>query len=255
MTAPTCTALALATLLLAPAAMAANEFSAPIEAAHNATEWRSQTAVAADMTIRFGGNERFKGKILMAPHGGIVRLDRANGAVVVFDGKDAWVSPADADWPRARFDVLTWAYFWAAPYKLNDAGAKLETTGTRSLRGKDYDTARLTFDAGTGDAPDDWYVVYRNPATGQLTAMAYIVTFGKDRATAEKEPHAIVYEDFQTFAGIPVPTRWTFWNWSEDQGIFGEPIGEVTLANVTFPEPPAGAFTKPDGATAAAMPE
>ena len=33
--------------------------------------------------------------------------------------------------------------------------------------------------AVTGDAPRDWYILYRDPQSDRLRAMAYIVTYGK----------------------------------------------------------------------------
>lgn len=205
--------------------MAASESATGIEKAHQADLWRGKEAVAVELTIRFGGKERFRGRILMRPQVDVVRLERADGAVAVFDGTDAWLSPAKADWPKARFDVLTWAYFWAAPYKLQDRGARLESTGEANLRGTRMQTARLTFATSTGDAPNNWYVLYRDPDSSRLAAMAYIVAYGTAREEAEKEPHAIVYEDFQNVEGIPMSLRWMFWNWSKEKGITGEPLG------------------------------
>ncbi len=230
-------------------------FAGPIQVAQNAANWRKAPALKANFKLKFGGEERFLGKILMTPSNSGIRLERADGATLIFDGNDVWLSPAKAEWPRARFDIFTWAYFWAAPYKLNDPGTYIEETGKAILRGKEYDTAKLTFANGTGDASDDWYVLYRDPKSNRLTAMAYIVTFGRNQTEAEKEPHAIFYETFEDFDGISTPTKWTFWNWSKENGLTGEMLGEATLANVTISNPAADAFQKPQDAVIAAMPK
>jgi len=93
-----------------------------------------------------------------------------------------------------------------------------------------------------------------DPASGRLTAMAYIVTFGKTLAEAEKEPHAIVYADYRNIDGVPVPHRWTFHDYSRADGINPKLIGEVILRDIKFLKPQPTTFTKPAGATEAAMP-
>jgi hypothetical protein len=65
--------------------------------------------------------------------------------------------------------------------------------------------------------------------------MSYIVTYGgKSVAEAEKETHAIVYEDFMTVSGVTLATRWSFYNWSQQAGVYGDPIAEGTVSNLRF---------------------
>lgn len=243
----------------APAGQAARPsvppFAAAVEQAHGGSAWRAHGAVAADVALAFGGNPIFDGTMTITPDGARSRLERAaDGAVLIFDGTAAWVSPADAEWPMARFHALTWPYFLAAPFKLADPGTHLEPLGERDLFGTPHDTARLTFDAGVGDSPDDWYVLYRDPANDRLAAMAYIVTYGTTAEEAGKEPHAIVYEAFVDVDGALVPTRWRFLEWSEEQGVHGDPLGQLELSNPRFVEPEPGAFTAPEGAREEGLP-
>jgi hypothetical protein len=223
----------------------ATAFAEPIEAAHGAEAWRAAAAVSADVTVTFGGQTAVDGRFLVTPAVGRSRLELADGTVAVFDGERAWVSPASAELPQARFHLLTWPYFLAAPFKLRDPGTHLEDLGTRPLDGVEHPAARLTFDPGVGDSPDDWYVVYRDPETGRLAALAYVVTYGRTLEQAEGEPHAITYHDFETVGGATVPTTWRMWSWSEEEGVHGEPLGEVSLGDVRFVTPPAGAFDRP----------
>jgi hypothetical protein len=51
-----------------------------------------------------------------------------------------------------------------------------------------------------------------------------------------------------------VPTRWSFWLWSEEKGIHGDPIGDATLENVRFVDPASGAFEKPADARKEGLP-
>lgn len=229
-------------------------FAGPIEAAHGLDAWRAQEAVAADVTVTFGGSTALDGRMTFTPDMGRARLDLADGTVVVWDGQGAWVSPESAEMQGARFHVLTWPYFLAAPMKLRDPGTHLEPLGTKELEGKSYDAARLTFGEGVGDSPDDWYVVYRHPETNRVAAMGYIVTYGTPLEQAEAEPHAIVYDDYRQVDGVAVPTTWSFRLWSEEQGVHGDPIGSATLDNVRFVTPEPGTFERPADAREDAKP-
>lgn len=245
------------TLLLAHSALAEDfqeDYVTPIETAHGAPVWWSKGGVKAHIRNEFGGKLRFEGTMVMNPSASRTRMELSDGTVVVFDGEKCWVSPVNSKFEAARFHALTWPYFLAAPMKLGDRGTKLEDLGTLKLNGKKYDGARLTFEEGVGDAPDDWYVLYRDPDSHALAAMAYVVTyFGGDAAPA-KEPHAVTYEKFETVEGVQVPTLWKFWNWSMEKGL-AESLGKVEISEVEFVTPDADAFTKPEGAKEDAMPE
>ena len=257
-------ALALTLLLLAagPTRAQTNDeqtaaaFAKQIEQAHGHTAWQKRHAVAANITLDFGGNRLLDGADMRFNTAvGKARLEPDAQTTVVFDGETAWLTPADSDFSRPRFHVLTWSYFMAAPFKLRDPGANLEMLGERDLRGETYNAARLTFDPGVGDSPDDWYIVYRDKDTNRLHAMAYIVTYGKSREKAEQEPHAIVYENFADIDGVTLAKNWRFHHWSVDRGVYGEPIGKVRLENIRFIDPAEDTFTKPDGAREVTRPE
>jgi hypothetical protein len=214
-------------------------FAGPIEEAQGARAWAAAEAVSADVTVTFGGRQALDGRMLFTPEVGRSRLELADGTVAVFDGERAWVSPASAELPRARFHLLTWPYFLAAPFKLRDPGTHLEDLGTRPLGGEPHPAARLTFEPGVGDSPNDWYVVYRDPDTDRLAALAYIVTYGgRSAGDAGTEPHAVTYHDFHEVGSVILPTTWRFWPWSEEQGVHGDPLGEVTLSDLRFVAPP-----------------
>lgn len=230
-------------------------FAEPIEQAHGLAAWRAHDGLRADITVQFGGERMLQGELLMRTDMSRTRIRRGDGSVVVWDGEDAWVSPPDAEFPRARFHALTWAYFLSAPMKLRDPGTYLESLGDKTLRGESYDAARLTFAPGVGDTPDDWYVLYRDPETQRLHAMAYIVTYGTTVDEAEAEPHAITYAGFEAIEGVSIPTEWTFWQWSEAEGIEGDPIGSVALRGVRFVTPAEDAFAVPEAALRHEMPE
>ncbi|MEM6456434.1 MAG: hypothetical protein AAF772_15190 [Acidobacteriota bacterium] len=235
---------------------AGSAFATTIEDAHGAERYHRHAALEADLTVNFGGSTIIDGSMLMRTDTSGVRIVQKAGPVAVFDGQRAWVTPDATAFPRARFHLLTWPYFLAAPAKLQDPGTQLEPTGKHTLHDVAHPTAKLTFSAGIGDSPDDWYVLYRNPENDQLRAMAYIVTYGKSTSeTAKAVPHVIVYDDYQTVDGVTLSTRWTFYDWNEKDGAVGDPIGDVTLANLRFVEPSADAFRQPASAVEDALPD
>lgn len=234
---------------------AENAFAAMIEDAHGLAAWQANKAVRAHVKVELGGKIMIQGTMLFDTPVGKSRIELDDGTVMVFDGQDAWVSPNDSPLEGARFHLLTWPYFLAAPMKLRDPGSHLAALGPMPQGGRELPTAKLTFDAGVGDSPDDWYIIYRHPDTQRLLAMAYIITYGVDKAEAEKEPHAITFDDYKTVDGVTLSTHWQFWHWDPKLGTRGEPIGHAKITNIQFVDPTPQDFQKPADAKMDAIPE
>lgn len=62
---------------------------------------------------------------------------------------------------------------------------------------------------------------------------AYIVTVNGNKEEAEKNPHVINYIDYKEVEGIPIATKWLFWEWKKDVGVTKE-IGNASLTNIKF---------------------
>lgn len=223
-------------------------FSENIEEAHNKAAFMNHKAISFNIKLKFGGNERLKGKVSMTVNSGKVRLDKADGSSIVYNGKDVYISPKDAKIEGARFDIFTWQYFFALPFKLTDPGTVWEPQQPLNLKGKQYETAQLSFKADTGDSPDDWYVIYKDPETNRLKAAAYIVTFSTERAKAEENPHAIVYSDYEMIESAAISTHWEFYNWSKNEGL-GKKLGEAQISDINFFDPSEDYFSKPENAS------
>jgi hypothetical protein len=230
-------------------------FADAIEQAHNADAWYAHEAFRTSLDVDFGGSQVFSGDVLFTPAVGHVRMERRDGMTAVFDGERAWIAPPDAEFPRARFHLLTWPYFVAAPFKLSDPGTQLTPLPDQPLWDEPMERAKLTFAPGTGDSPDDWYVLYRDPQTDRLRAMAYIVTYNRPATEAEQSPHAAVFEQYAEVDGALVPTHMRFYHWSEEQGVHGEPIGEVKLTDPQFVAAPLHAFARPTRAREDKLPQ
>jgi hypothetical protein len=196
-------------------------FAQPIEAAQGAKAFRSHEALRFEFALRYQGDPDIELllEVIMKTDMSRIRMQKANGDKLIWDGAYAYVSPADADWARPRFTVLTWPYFLCAPFKLSDPGTQLTPQGTARLMDSTFSTAKLTFGADVGDSPDDWYLLYRDDHQNLLRAMAYIVTYSKSQSEAETDPHAISYHDFTEVEGVTFPTEFRFWNWDEAEGL------------------------------------
>ena len=218
------------------------------ENTHGGEAWESKDVLTADLYVEFGGNVRIDGPMAMRIDTSGIWMEPKDGVKAVWTGDAAWVSPDVDDFERARFHLLTWPYFLAAPFKIDDPGTNVDVLGTKPLQGESKLTAKLTFDSGVGDAPDDWYVLYMDQASGRLDAMSYIVTYTKSAEEAEESPHAIVYGGYETVDGVALSTEWTFYKWSEEEGVYGDPIGNARLTNVGFRAEQPGEFAQPAGA-------
>ncbi|PKV49950.1 hypothetical protein ATE84_1996 [Aquimarina sp. MAR_2010_214] len=220
-----------------------------IEKAHKKADFLKHKVVSFNIAISFGGKLRLDGKITMLTNSAKIRIDKKDESTLVYTGEKVFLCPEDANDKGARFDIFTWTYFFGMPYKLNDSGSKLELENMRALNEVEYQTAKLTFEKGTGDSPDDWYIIYTDPKNHTIQATAYIVTFGSkgDITKAEGDPHIIQFQDFKTVEGIPFATKWKFYGWTEEKGITNE-LGEAIITDITFLEDEGSIFETPDNA-------
>lgn len=107
-----------------------------------------------------------------------VRQEQVDGdAVFGWDGAQAWIAPDPEAFPRpARFWALTPYYFVAMPFVLADPGTRHERLPPAPLEGETMERVKVTYDPGTGDAPDDYYVAWLHPESHRLEALTYIVS-------------------------------------------------------------------------------
>jgi hypothetical protein len=227
-----------------------SDFIKKVEKAHGAKGYNAADVIAYDIVVRFGGKERVNAKVMMKPDFSGIRMESGSD-IVVWDGKTVWAAPGDSPMAEnARFDIHTWPYFLALPFKLGDPGSHLAEKGQHEMNGKTYDVAKLTFGDGVGDAPDDWYVVYADAETGVIDHSGYIVTFGgRDPEQAAQRTSGISYKEYTKVDGFAVSTHWTFHKWTIEDGMDTESSkGSVKVSNIEVMDDPGNLFTKPDGA-------
>ena len=93
-------------------------------------------------------------------------------------GEEAWISPADAElFTNARFWALTPYYFVSMPFVLADPGVNYALAPSDTIQGRAVDVVRITFDQGTGDAPDDYYDLLLDPQTDRVQGVRYVVSY------------------------------------------------------------------------------
>jgi hypothetical protein len=164
-------------------------------------------------------------------------------------GEAAWVMPDSAEIPtNARFWSLTPYYFVAMPFVLADPGVNLGLDGQMTAEGQTYDLVRVTFDAGTGDAPDDYYVLLLDPETDRVGGVRYVVSypgfFPDGGASTER---LMLYDGAQTASGITLQEGFRSFAWTSDRA--GEPAAQGTVSDVRFvPDAPDSFFAMPEGA-------
>lgn len=221
-------------------------FTEKLESAHHKTDFLANDIIQFDMVLKFRGTERLNGTLILntSSENGIIR--EKNGDEIIFKKDKVYYKDRDSlNAESVRFKAYTWPYFFLYPYKLTDPGTKWEDYSNKHLNDDLYLAEKLSFESGTGDSPDDWYVTYADTSTHLVYAAAYIVTFGASQDEAEEDPHAIVYENYKDVNGIPLSHSWTFWAWRDGQ--LTEQLGEAELSNFSFKTASEVSFDVPDG--------
>ncbi|BAO56716.1 hypothetical protein [Nonlabens marinus] len=223
----------------------AEKFVEKIETAHHKGAFLQQEVVSFDIDLNFGGQDRLDATVFISTDSRFVRIEKNNGEVLLYDGTNVWLAPQSASQNGARFDVFTWSYFFSLPYKLTDPGTQITLKNQDAVN----EHLRLSFEAGTGDAPDDWYDLYTYADTNLLHYAGYIVTYGGTPVDqAAENAHAIAYEDYKEVNGIPIAHTWKFYNYGESVDTT-QVIGEAKLSNLRFSAMDSSLFQKPSDAS------
>ncbi|RTY88634.1 hypothetical protein [Flavobacterium sp. RSP15] len=209
------------------------DFTDKIEFAHHKQQFLSKEAIQFNIKLEFGGKERLNAKMIVLTNSSKGVLEFKNKSKIIFDQDKVFYSAAIPNEESVRFDAFTWEYFFLFPFKLSDRGTKWNPYENKEIDHNDYLTQKLTFESGTGDAPDDWYVVYAKKSDNLIEKAAYIVTVKGNKEEAEKNPHAIQYLEYEEVDGVPIATKWLFWEWKKEEGLTKE-IGKATLSDIQF---------------------
>jgi hypothetical protein len=151
-------------------------------------------------------------------------------------GKTAWVQAADST--AFAYDTKFWAltpiYFLGQPFILDGEGVNLELQPTTFYKGAPQDVIKVTFASGTGDAPDDYYILYFQEDTHLLSAIRYIVSYPayfKDGGHLPEKFMEVLGE--KIVDGIRFPTSYRT-HWLTADGKPGEYITKIDVSDIHF---------------------
>lgn len=163
--------------------------------------------------------------------------DEDDGAEATFgwDGEQAWIVPdADAFPATARFWSTTPYYFIGIPFVLADPGARYERLEDAQLDGVVHRLVKVGYETGTGDSPDDYYILYLHPETHRVAAIRYIVSFPGRFAPGEHSPEKLMrYGEFTEVDGLWLARHFDTFGWSEEHGI-GDLVTRITAGSYRF---------------------
>lgn len=244
--------------LVALATPAFGELGSTLDAHGGLEKWRAFAGVEYDLNWKSAKGDRHDHEIFnLHDRSGLITSDKYS--LGSSDGK-VWIKPGlDAlGGTPARFYMGTPFYFFGMPFVFADPGSKQESLGKTKFRGVEYDALKITFAKGTGDTPDDYYTVYLDPDSHQLKLTIYVVTYGmtaKGKTVDQLERHAIIFDEWQTVAGLLVPKKAQFYKWTGTD-LEGAVLGALQYSNVHFLKdaPDPAQFRPPAGAVEAPLP-
>ena len=207
------------------------DFVSNMEIAHNKSRLLKNGVICFNLDMTFGGRKSLM-KIFTTPTSSAIRVDKKDGASTVMVNSEIFTDADSSRWNSEKFGVYTYQYFFMSPFKFSDKGTIWTRLPDMEIDSQNTNRAMLTFESGTGDAPNDWYIVHSDPETNRVKYIGYIVTGGGTSVEeAEKNAHAIKYSDYKIVDGIPFAKKWEFFDYSKDGGL-GEKIGEGIIKNV-----------------------
>ena len=167
-----------------------------------------------------------------------------------WDGTSAWTLGDRAQMPRSpRFWTTTPYYFVGVPWVLADPGVNLSMEGSQEWRGRTFDTVRVTFDPGTGDAPDDYYIVYIDRENQTVGGVRYVVSYPGFFPDGGHTPEKFVsYEGLSAQDGLVVAASYQFYSWVD--GAVGVLVTDGQMTDFRVRRDASDAdFAQPEGAT------
>lgn len=154
-----------------------------------------------------------------------------------WDGENAWVLRNDTlQFPfNVRFWALTPYYFLGQPFIFDGAGVKLEKLDDLSFDNKFYDAVKITFEAGTGDAPDDYYINLYDKETHLLKVLKYIVSYPSKFKNGGHSPEkTMTLHDFKSINGITLPTRYETLMFDDVSDSLGKKVTDIQVSQISF---------------------
>ncbi|MFT4978948.1 MAG: hypothetical protein ACI8S6_004858 [Myxococcota bacterium] len=171
-----------------------------------------------------------------------------------WDGQQSWIVPDRAAFPAPpRFWATTPYYFVAIPWVLGDPGVSVaakpaEMVQDPELGERELGVLEISFEANTGDSPDDRYVIYYDLQTNLVEAVRYTVTYEGFHPDGGQSPAKILfYRQREEVSGLLLATHYDGYAWNDGEPV--ERVSTVDVAGIELGVPLSDAdFAPPEGA-------
>jgi hypothetical protein len=164
------------------------------------------------------------------------------------DGKELWVleNESESYQGNALFYKNLMFYFYAMPFVVGDDGVVYTQMPATELEGIKYNATKISFEDGVGYSSTDEYIIYSDPASNQMTWLAYTVT-GNSGKKSDRWSY-IKYAEWQEVNGLQLPKKLSWYKVEDKKPTI--PKGDRTFDTVTLTEIDidTSVFTKPRGA-------
>ena len=159
-----------------------------------------------------------------------------------------WLAPQDGAFMMpAQFWTLTPVYFLGIPFVFNDEGANFELLEeTKSFQGKDYTQVKITYGAGSGESPDDHYVLLIDPDSKQVRGTYYTVTSPFVYKGGEVIEKFLSLDGLKDYNGVLLSTSHKTYTMTD--GVIGEQMRYTEISETEFLARGETDFSAPEGA-------
>lgn len=165
-----------------------------------------------------------------------------------FDCKEVWITPDKAAFGKGSprfYHNLRW-YFHAFPFVMADPGINYEVLPQKEMNGRTYDAIKISYNAGVGDAPDDYYIAHFDTETHQMYMLLYTVTYFQGKPGDKY--NALIYDDWIKVNDLLVPRSMTGYKYAD--GKLGDKRYDRPFLDIELTTTPAdqSKFEMPAGA-------
>ncbi len=175
-------------------------------------------------------------------------LLKQDAYTIGFDGKEVWITPNKEAFGKGspRFYHNLYWYFHAFPFVMTDPGINYEVLPQKEMDGKLYDAVKISYNAGVGDAPDDYYIAHFDAETHQMYLLLYTVTYFQGEPGDKY--NALIFDDWKEVNGLLVPNSMKGYKYAD--GELGEQRYTRVFTDIELSTTPAdqAQFAMPAGA-------
>lgn len=224
----------------------APSLAAQVAEAHGVDALGSSTAISAAVHLELNQApvRFFDARLTHDLRQGRTRMLLPDDSILVWDGSQAWISPASSRIRHVRQTLQIWPFLVTLPFRLTDPAVRLSEPVPTTMAGADYLLTELTL---PGHDPLSLYI---DPQSRRIRHLILPARDASQVHPSLDKPLAISFYNFQSVDGVHIPETWRLWAWTREGGIQGGPVGEIRVYNVGFPEPTPQQFSPPPHARA-----